>query len=344
MQTESLAAKDVSAAADKAAYDNACKRLLANKSILAWILKECACEYKDCSVKDIAEKYIEGEPKVSDTPVHKDEVKTESIVGRNTEDGSLFEGTVTYDIYFDASAPSTGEPIRLIINIEAQNDFYPGYPLIKRGIYYCSRMLSAQHGSVFTESHYGDMRKVYSIWICTNPPKSRRGTISRYHLAEECVVGESREKPESYDMLNIVMICLGNPEDSSGGVIKLLDVLISSEMKPDEKKIILENDFEIAMTRNLEREVSVMCNVSQGIEDRGIQKGIVMGKAQGIEMGIAQGIEQGIEQGIVMGAEQERLNILTGLMNNTEMPLEQLMSIMGITDAEKEKYREIFGK
>ena len=34
----------------------------------------------------------------------------------------------------------------MIINIEVQNDFYPGYPLVKRGIYYGGRMLSAQYG------------------------------------------------------------------------------------------------------------------------------------------------------------------------------------------------------
>ena len=59
--------------------------------------------------------------------------------------------------------------IRLIINVEAQTAFNPGYPLTKRAIYYCSRMISAQHGPIFTKSEYGKIRKVYSIWICTQP-------------------------------------------------------------------------------------------------------------------------------------------------------------------------------
>ena len=61
---------NISAADVNAAYDNACKRLLANKEILARILKECVEEYKDCDVKDIAEKYIEGEPSISGNAVH----------------------------------------------------------------------------------------------------------------------------------------------------------------------------------------------------------------------------------------------------------------------------------
>lgn len=50
-----------------------------------------------------------------------------------TEDASIYEGRVTYDIRFCAKAPASKEKIRLIINIEAQNDFYPGYPIGRKG-------------------------------------------------------------------------------------------------------------------------------------------------------------------------------------------------------------------
>ena len=79
-----------------------------------------------------------------------------------------------YDIRFTALAPATGEPIRLIINLEAQNEFHPGYPLIKRALYYVSRLISAQHGTEFTHGHYEKIKKVYSIWICSQPPETAR--------------------------------------------------------------------------------------------------------------------------------------------------------------------------
>ena len=41
MRIESILSKNIDAMGDKAAYDAACKRLLANKVILAWIMKEC---------------------------------------------------------------------------------------------------------------------------------------------------------------------------------------------------------------------------------------------------------------------------------------------------------------
>ena len=42
-------------------YDKAAKKLLANKQILAQIMKNCVNEYSACSVDEIAEKYIRSE-------------------------------------------------------------------------------------------------------------------------------------------------------------------------------------------------------------------------------------------------------------------------------------------
>lgn len=39
----------------------------------------------------------------------------------------------------------------------------------------------------------------------------------------------------------------------------------------------MQNDFDIKMTRRLEREVSELCNLSKGVEENGIKKGIKEG-------------------------------------------------------------------
>ena len=71
------------------------------------------------------------------------------------------------------------------------------------------------------------------------------------------------------------MICLGDSDDeNASGILKLLEVLLSSDREVKEKKEILQNDFSIEMTKTLEREVSTMCNLSKGVEEQGIQKGI----------------------------------------------------------------------
>ena len=125
------------------------------------------------------------------------------VQGMGNEDISQNEGTVYYDVRFNAIAPSTEEleNIRLIINAEAQNRFKLKYPLTKRAVYYGSRLISAQHGTVFTKSDYQKLRKVYSIWICVNPAKKFRNTITRYSIKPETIIGNAVEAPENYDLI-----------------------------------------------------------------------------------------------------------------------------------------------
>ena len=247
MKVETTVAQGLYVTDDSTGYDAACKRVLSEKAILARIMKSCLEEYKDCDVGDIAEKYIEGQPQVSNLPVLPDEGYT-LINGMDTADKSVREGTVTYDIRFRAIVPNSGEEIGLIVNVEAQNDFYPGYPLIKRGIYYCCRMISSQHGREFTGSHYEKIKKVYSIWICMNPPKVRENTITRYRLVEEHLAGAATEPVRNYDLLSIIMLCLGGPDgENYDGVLRMLDVLLSNETGEAEKRKILQSDYGIQM-------------------------------------------------------------------------------------------------
>jgi predicted transposase YdaD len=117
------------------------------------------------------------------------------------------------------------------------------------------------------------------------------------------------------------MICLGDSHgDNYSGILKLLDVLLSSERKPEEKKKILENDFSIEMTKSLEREVSVMCNLSKGVEERGITKGIT----------------QGITQGI--------LSSIQNLMESMSWSAEQAMNALKIPEEERSKYANEINK
>ncbi|MCM1189273.1 MAG: hypothetical protein NC541_08245 [bacterium] len=274
LDAETTIAQGLHITDDSAGYDAACKRVLSEKAILARIMKACLDEYKNCDVNGIAEKYIEGQPQVSAIPVLPDEGGT-IISGMDTEDKSVREGAVTYDIRFRAIAPDTGELIGLIINVEAQNDFYPGYPIIKRGIYYCCRMISSQYGQEFTNSHFEKIKKVYSIWICMHPPKSRENTITRYRLVEEHLVGKAVESIRNYDLLSIVMLCLGGPGGKNyDGVLRMLDVLLGGETSEAEKRKILQDDYDIQMTQTMEREVSVMCNLSKGVRERGRAEGI----------------------------------------------------------------------
>lgn len=286
MKRKSILYKDLEVSRAKEIYDESCKNILANKIILAWIMKSCMKEYKDCSICDIADHYIEGTPEISQREVHRDEAPASDpgkIRGENTEDKAVNEGTVRYDIMFRAILPQGQEKIELIINIEAQKDFYPGYPLIKRGIYYGCRMISSQYGTIFTNSHYEKIQKVYSIWICFNPPEKRKNSINIYSVKKKNVVGKVKEKEADYDLLTAVMICLDSGKEEKEGnyqegteeseILRLLEVLFSTERELKEKEKILENEYGITMTYEEKEEVEKMCNLSEYVWEKGLTYG-----------------------------------------------------------------------
>ena len=63
-------------------------------------------------------------------------------------------------------------------------------------------------------------------------------------------------------------------KDTAGGSIHhLLNVLFSHQMLPDEKIKILEKEFEIKTDHTLGEELNDMCNLGEGIWERGISQG-----------------------------------------------------------------------
>lgn len=317
MEIDTTIAESIHATEQYVRYDAACKRVLSEKIILAWILKSCLKEYRDCSIKEIEGTYIEGTPQVGKISVLPDETNAPRIRGISSEDTSLTESSTTYDIRFQAFAPGTEEPIQMIINLEAQNEADPGYPLIKRGIFYCGRMITAQYGTEFTHSQYQKIKKVVSIWVCMAPKEERKNTITRYHLTEENLVGSVREKLEDYDLIDVVMLCLGGEDrERYSGVLKMLDVLLSPKTGEAEKRKILGDEFDIPMTKTLEREVHLMCNLSQGVLKTGIEK----------------------------GREDTLVGSIRSLMTNMGWTLEKAMEALDIPRADRPKYADLLRK
>ena len=66
------------------------------------------------------------------------------------------------------------------------------------------------------------------------------------------------------------------------GVPKHSGSLFHSTRATTEKKKILEEEFGVAMNEELEREVLVMCNLSQGVKAEGREEGINIGEMQSL--------------------------------------------------------------
>ena len=266
----------------KVRYDTQCKRVLSQKEILARILARTVKEFAGMSVEEIIP-CIEGTPEIAVVSIdpgktnqkrvlHMEEEKR--IAGLANEDKVADEGEIYYDIRFYVHIPNEEGHIRMIVNLEAQKSYYPGYEIVTRGIFYDARMISAQLGTEFEHSKYDDMKKVYSIWVCTHPTKEFQNTLIRYSIRPEQLIGNAVEKSENYDLMSVVTICLGEPgTENYTGIVKFMDVLLSSSRAATEKKKILEEEFGVAMNEELEREVLVMCNLSQGVKAEGINIG-----------------------------------------------------------------------
>ena len=277
-------ANAVNAAGDKAQYDTRVKRLLAQKSILAHILVKTVDEFKGMKPEDVV-KYIEGEPSISVVPVElglanleKTDATGQRIVGLNTENAEINEGLVRFDIIFYVRMPSiVGRKnglSQIIVNIEAQKDEPTEYKILNRAIFYVSRLISSQKERDFVNTNYDDIKQVFSIWICMNMDDN---SLSHIHLTKDEMLKPCTWKG-NLDLLNIVLIGITNeiPEhDEKYEMHRLIGALLSSELKEQEKLDIIEHEYNIPISQEFREDVSIMCNLSQGIEDKAIAK-IVM--------------------------------------------------------------------
>lgn len=263
-------ANAVNAAGDKAQYDTHVKRLLAQKSILAHILVKTVDEFKGMKPEDVV-KYIEGEPSISVVPVEpglanmeKTDAAGQRIVGLNTENAEINEGLVRFDIIFYVRMKNGLSQI--IVNIEAQKDEPTEYKILNRAIFYVSRLISSQKERDFVNTNYDDIKQVFSIWICMNMDDN---SLSHIHLTKDEMLKPCNWKG-NLDLLNIVLIGITNeiPEhDEKYEMHRLIGALLSSELKEQEKLDIIEHEYNIPISKEFRKDVSVMCNLSQGIVD-----------------------------------------------------------------------------
>ena len=135
-------------------------------------------------------------------------------------------------------------------------------------------------------------------------------------------MGEATEPMENYDLLSVVMICLGKPEgEHYDGILKMLDVLFSNETSAADKRKILADEYDIPMTQKLEEEVSFMCNLSEGVMRKGVAKGMAKGMAKGITKGV--------------------LSSIQSLMETMDLSADQAMAALKVPEAERQRYLDL---
>lgn len=269
---------------DNARYDTSVKEVLADKQVLARILKYSLTEFQDDEIDDIISNM--DTPVISKVRMEPGQTNLNKIEKTSEEDNIPREGKIFYDIRF--SVFRGNEQIKFLINIEAQkstDENKLGYQLDNRIIYYLSRMVSAQKEVEFTRSNYNDLKHVRSIWICMDS-EDDEDSINRICLSQETAFG--KEIPlNNLDKVVGVIIRLRKNEDAAESkniLIAMLEELLKKD-SVDVKKQKLTEQYGLVMNEETGRRLDVMCNLSEVVMEKGIEKGI------------EQGIEKGIEQG-----------------------------------------------
>ena len=239
----------------KEAYDRKCKSILSYKIVLAKIMKECMNEYKDYDFSTIMN-CIEYEN------------SNDKIVGITND-----LNDIKYDVFYKAKLPNSEEAMGAFINIEAQKTAKLKYKIHNRALFYAANEITYQYNRVFKNQEYDDLQKVVSIWICFDAPsKEEENSITNFSIFKDVKVGYNVVTKEEYEKLLIVVIYLG--EDSSQNeFLRFLEVLFTNQLTVDEKKRILEDEYQIPVDHKMEGELDSMCNLSDRIEEKALEKG-----------------------------------------------------------------------
>ena len=218
----------------KAQYDACAKKLLGYKDILVRILIEAVEEFRGMSPEEVNAGYI------------------------------------LFDIIFYVRLKAGCS--KIIINVEAQRKEPAEYDILNRAVFYASREISSQKNREFVNSNYNDIKKVYSIWICMNMSEN---SMNHIHLTNDTIIGNQVWKGKK-DLVNIGMIGLAkeiSSKEEKHKLHRLLGTLLSETLREEEKLDILKNEYHIPMEKSIREDVKIMCNLSEGIEERGIIKG-----------------------------------------------------------------------
>lgn len=178
-----------------------------------------------------------------------------------------------------------------MVNLEPQDDWNPSYPLMARAAFYCARLLFAQQGIEFFRSDYGSLKKVYSIWILTHPPRALRGAIARTELRWDSVIGDAGPAVAShlgaFDYANAVVVGLnGYDTGDYGNVVPLLDALLARDMGTDERLHIVRDGYRI-VDSGIEREVREMESPGMQIALKAFGEGRAEGRISSLAASIA---------------------------------------------------------
>lgn len=301
--------------------DKAAKSLLRLKSVQAAILQGVVPELAKVSREDIIQHHLVGAEiaDTNDAPYAIEHVNE----GTATEDVADYSATINYDAKIKVRIKE-GETADcfVIVDFEAQNSFSPGYSLVRRAEFYMARMLAAQlpiikNASKGTEkdTKYDRLSKVYSVWICFDPPKGSENSYTSIRFQQTQVFGHYEFDEREVDMEEAVFLLLGD-DDTENELLSFLNILFSKTLDSQEKLSKLKTmGFPVADDSFVKGVANMTVEEMTYFESR-FRAGRDVGKAEGREEGKAEGKAEGKTEGLREGKTQRQRELakLSSLM------------------------------
>ena len=281
-----------------------------------------------------------------------------SALRLESEDASLFEGMVRFDVRLRVWVPSAGTSYE--IDFEPQDDFRPGYPLIRRAIYYLARMISQQGSAVIPGSNYGALRKVVSIWVCTDPPKRHSGKVRHYAFArggngdksEMDGRGEGEEidlfASSAHDCAEAIFVCLGPKARGADGALGMLEALLARDLSIEEKLALLGGKYGMLLEESVMREVRHMDDYWTRLYDKSYGEGRDEGRKEGRKEGHRDGLKEGRKEGHRDGLKEGRISTLVenvrDIASSLSMTVDAALDLLRTSDEERAAVRAALGE
>ena len=255
----------------KKIYDSIFKSTIKKTDVLASFLHEYVDEYMDMTREEILA-CIDKEA----TGRYAKECNTQPL---GEKDGSRV------DSLFRVRLPDSDGSVAVYVNVEGQNKFHLPYPLENRAESYVSELLYSQNGKEMHNHDYGNLKKVYSIWLLFNPPKKLMNTAIRYDRQPHLLFGEPQSELPKMDLTHVIMVYIGRYREDLPDALALVSALFSDSMDSDVRFRTLDSRFKITFDDKERREVEEMVSLHDSFYEGYVSYGIELGRVEGYSKG-----------------------------------------------------------
>ncbi len=121
-------------------------------------------------------------------------------------------------------------------------------------------------------------------------------------------------------------------DENKQRLLELLKILFIKNLAVVDKKEQLQKTYGILMEKEIDKEVMTMCNFSDFIEQRGIEKGLEQGLEKGLRKGLLQGKAEGKREGKAEGRVEATLLYVRKLMQKIDVSAVDAMNMLDVEE------------